>query len=424
MKMENRTQVNSYSTYFSELRLAELQRYAVRWASKYAEAIQSIVLYNYTPERLAAYKEIMPGFAVRYALIFELLPNIDVEMLRKLEIATEQGETIRSGYPDLFDNRFFTVYTDKPEEDYYKHWVIFLKKAGEGMPPGVMTNELYWVLYNAQINDKTDSDGLRLKARSNVPSTSLSPELFPKIDPIEFTQRAQEWIDNSPLIDEVHLYLGKGADKQFVLIFVTQDKKKLAASTFWTDSLILLQQDLLSIYRDSKDFNISKWQLFTLGFEEGLPVELIRPNHCWSLLRAPNEEVETKDSELELADERVLWIIYPDTTREVWLNDCFGQQRLLSKQYFNSINRSVFAFLHKNAQKIITLTYLLERGINLKNKPLHKVVAELGFKGKLKKLFFDVSKNDILFRKSITRKELNEANVPDSKEELYQLFFK
>jgi hypothetical protein len=302
--------------------------------------------------------------------------------------------------------------------------VIFLKKEGQVSPPGVMTDEPYWILHDVRISDETDSDGLKLKARSNVPSTTLSPELFPRLDPIEFTQRAQEWIDNFPFIDEVHLYLGKGVEKQFVLIFMTPDKKTHAASIFWTDSLIPLQPDLLSIYRDSKDFNISRWQLFTLGVDEGLPVELIRPDHCWRLFRATDEEVQTQVGKIQLHDEKVLWVTYSDATREVWLNDCHGQVKLLSRPQFDGVNDNFFVFLYGNTQHAITSADLLNRGIVLKNKRLHKVVEELGFKGKLKRLFFKVSKHTIVFDNSVTRRVLKEAKIPDSKEELYQLFFK
>jgi hypothetical protein len=411
-------------TFFPELRHVELQRYAKRWAGKYVNAVQRICLNNYVPKRLAAYKEIWPGFAVRYALIFELLSDADRKTLKELETATEQHETVHRGYPALFDNRFFTVYANKPEDDYSKHWVIFLKKEGQASPPGVLTDEPYWVLYNSQSSSEAHDDGLRLGTRSKAPSTNLSAELFPKLNPIEFTERAQEWIEKWPLINDVRLYLGRGMEKQCILIFITQDKKALADSDFWTDSLIPLQPVLLSIYKDPKDFNISQWQLFTLGLEEDLPVELVRPDHCWGLFRATDDGAQIQGRKVQSPDENVLWITYSDATREVWLNDCYGHNRVLSKPYFNSMNENVFGWLQKNIQKRITRGDLSEHGIDLKNKTLHKVVDELGFKGRLKKLFFDVSKTDILFRNSVTRKELIEANVPDSKEELYQLFFK
>ena len=60
----------------------------------------------------------------------------------------------------------------------------------------------------------------------------------------------------------------------------------------------------------------------------------------------------------------------------------------------------------------------------MNNRSPHKIVDELGFKGKLKSLFFKVSKDMVVFRNSITRRELKEANISDSKEEFYQLFFR
>jgi hypothetical protein len=417
-----RSQYDNVRTFFPELRFIDLKRYAKRWAEKYVHTIQRICLYGYVPKRLASYKEIWPGFAVRYALVFELLSDVDNKTLKELETATEQLETIHLVYPALFDNRFFAVYTDRPADDYYKHWVIFLKKEGQASPPGVLTDESYWVLYDSQNNNEAHDDGLRLGTRSNAPSTNLSAELFPKLNPIEFTERVQEWIKKWPLIDEVMLYLSKGAQKDFILVFITQDKNRLAASDFCADSLIPLQQDLLSIYRDSKDFNISKWQLFTLGLEEGLPVELVRPNHCWRLFRATDEEAQIREDKIESADETVLWVVY-SRTREVLLKDVYGHSRCLAKPNFDGANDNFFAHVFENPAKRFTLKDLSANGVLLNNKSLHKVVDELGFKGKLKKLFFNLTQDVVVFNNPVTRKDLLETNSIVSEAELSRLFF-
>jgi len=171
--------------------------------------------------------------------------------------------------------------------------------------------------------------------------------------------------------------------------------------------------------------------MFPIGDNEELPFEFIHPNHCWFHSETNDEKNQEQDDDKidvqvykdELADEKVLWINYSDATREVWLNDCYGQIKLLSRPQFGGVNDNFFAFLYGNAQHKLTSSDLLNRGVDLNNKSLHKAIGELGFRGKLKRLFFKVSKSTVVFNSSVTRKGLKEANIPDSKEELYQLFF-
>jgi hypothetical protein len=268
------------SDYFPELRLTELQRYAKRWAEKYAESIESIVVYNYTPKRIVVYKELWGSFPVRYALVFTVHSDVDEKGLEQLKSDTEQGETVHRGYPALFDNRFFVVYIDKPEDDYHKHWILFLKNTGQEMPLGVLTDEPHWVLYNSR-GSNDDSSELRLNIHSNALYTTLPTELFPELIPLEFTKRAREWIEKWPLINEVRLYAGKGTESPYALIIRTADKAALDTSGFWTDSLIPLQQDLSSIYKNKESFSLNHWQIRVIAINEAWPVNMIHNDLYW-----------------------------------------------------------------------------------------------------------------------------------------------
>jgi len=414
---------------FPELRFTELQRYAKRWVKKYSGAIQRICLYNYVPERLGTYKEIWLGFPIRYALVFEILPKISNKTLKRLETATEQGETIHRGYPALFDNRFFSVYFDKPEDDYYRHWVVFLKKEGQNESPGTMVDEPYWVLYDAEHINEADGERPKLNARRFVPYTNLSTELFPDLNSLEFTRRAREWVEKWPLISDIRLYAGKGKDNKYVLIVRTADKTGLDAFDWWTDSLIPLQQDLLSIHRNKNSYSIGLWKMFVLDRNEELPSELIHDHNYWHIFETDSQNIQQqheKDTEDyshdESGDEKVLWVVY-SPMREVLLKDSYGHNRLLAKPNFDSVNDNFLALVYENPEKRFTLKDLAAKGIDLKNKSLHKVVDELGFRGKLKKLFFKVAQDVVVFNNPVTVRDLLETSITISEKDFSRIFF-
>lgn len=89
--------------------------------------------------------------------------------------------------------------------------------------------------------------------------------------------------------------------------------------------------------------------------------------------------------------------------REIILNGYF----LLGKPDFDSENELVFGYLFKNPNTR-TSQEDIEKALNIKiNKSFHKIIENLGFKGDLKHIFFQVSKNTILFRNPVTPEELN-----------------
>ena len=267
-------------------------------------------------------------------------------------------------------------------------------------------------------------------SRRNIPCTDLSPELFPHLSPLEFTRRAREWIERWPAIHDVLLYAGENRDAPYALIIRTTNKSHLDASGCWVDSLIPLQSDLSSIHRSRTDYNIGLWQLFVLGLDEELPPELIHRDNCWCLYQSEDQkigkrhesDVKNRINQGEISDENALWIVY-SRTREVLLKDLYGHERCLAKPHFDRVNDNFFAFIYENPAKKFTLKQLAASGIDFNNKSLHKVIDELGFKGKLKKLFFKVAQDVVVFNNPVARDDLTEANIESSKEKLFELFF-
>ena len=92
---------------------------------------------------------------------------------------------------------------------------------------------------------------------------------------------------------------------------------------------------------------------------------------------------------------------------EVVVIDCInGGSRNIAAPQLESQTYRVFRVLYKNPEKIFTVAELEQcTGINVL-KSLHKVPENLNFTGARKKLFFEVSRGGILFRRQVTRGQL------------------
>lgn len=94
-------------------------------------------------------------------------------------------------------------------------------------------------------------------------------------------------------------------------------------------------------------------------------------------------------------------------SRQVLLNDMFQ----LSRPTLNGENDLVFNYLYQHPNQSHTKKQLEAELSNHINKPLHKIVENLGFKGDLAKAFFSVSKDSIVFRNPITADELSQMGL-------------
>lgn len=103
----------------------------------------------------------------------------------------------------------------------------------------------------------------------------------------------------------------------------------------------------------------------------------------------------------------IIYKITYTTAREILLDNKY----LLAKPDFDSENDLVFSYLYEHPNEKLTLEQIrigISRDLT---KALHKIIENLGFKGDLKKIFFDVSKTSILFRNPITREDLEHLGV-------------
>ena len=115
-------------------------------------------------------------------------------------------------------------------------------------------------------------------------------------------------------------------------------------------------------------------------------------------LQKPEDHQSTKPPVIE--PELIFKITYT-TGREIVLNDYF----LIGKPDFGGENDIVFDYLFKNPNKKFTKN-AIETAIRCPlQKTFHKIVENLGFKGDLKKVFFNISKDYIQFNNPVTKKE-------------------
>lgn len=92
--------------------------------------------------------------------------------------------------------------------------------------------------------------------------------------------------------------------------------------------------------------------------------------------------------------------------REILINGL-----LLAKLDFARENDNVFDYLYKNPDRTISISELEKHlGESMRKSP-SKIVENLGFAGEFKKVFFDISKDSIRFRKQITRSQLQEFGI-------------
>lgn len=109
-------------------------------------------------------------------------------------------------------------------------------------------------------------------------------------------------------------------------------------------------------------------------------------------------------------DEPAFWIEYSENVRRILLNG----QKQLARPHSCSENELVFSYLYQHAYRRITLKELEEKATGQPlNKNLHEILRDLGFKSALARIFFDVSKLHIRFRRSVSYAQLAEFGVDE-----------
>ncbi len=97
---------------------------------------------------------------------------------------------------------------------------------------------------------------------------------------------------------------------------------------------------------------------------------------------------------------------YSEKARKILVNNF-----LLAEPDFNRENEIVFTYIYSHPNERISKERIeRDTGATL-TKTLPKILENLGFIGELRKVFFDVSSEGILFRNHVTRKDLQELGV-------------
>lgn len=95
----------------------------------------------------------------------------------------------------------------------------------------------------------------------------------------------------------------------------------------------------------------------------------------------------------------------------VLVNHVLGSSRTVARPDFNTVNDNVFAAIYADPGRKFTLDEIRQIANTKTLRSLDKIVEQLKFVGLLRKLFFDVSKTAIRFRRTVTMGELAALRV-------------
>ena len=101
--------------------------------------------------------------------------------------------------------------------------------------------------------------------------------------------------------------------------------------------------------------------------------------------------------------------------RRIILKTNNGEEYIIKQLQFERGNENYFDYIFSHQNKKITSEEILGE-TKVKNKQtFNKFIDAIGFKGEIRKCFFDINKSVILFTNPITEKELNERNIKKEK---------
>ncbi len=122
---------------------------------------------------------------------------------------------------------------------------------------------------------------------------------------------------------------------------------------------------------------------------------------------ASSEKPATISKDAGDKDKEILYSVTFSYNNEILLNNI-----VLSKVNFDSENANVFEYLYHNPNRKITKKEFKEKAQYSVGKSFHKIVENWGFTGNMRKLFFSVSEQAILFKNPITREDLEKLKMP------------
>lgn len=134
--------------------------------------------------------------------------------------------------------------------------------------------------------------------------------------------------------------------------------------------------------------------------------------------QSKEEQESTANSETLSDTPKNTYFITVSTSRKVLLNNTF----ILSTPNFVSENHQFIEYVIAHPDQVLTKADFESENVKLK-KTMHSILGDLGFKGQVRKMFFEVSKNKIKFRNYVPETELKalEVNVAELNAELSAL---
>ncbi len=89
-----------------------------------------------------------------------------------------------------------------------------------------------------------------------------------------------------------------------------------------------------------------------------------------------------------------------------------GKSTILRKTQADSIPDNIFSYIFKNSRQNIKIKDIIEKQNVDTTRNIHQILYSLGFKGKLKDIFFRVSKYSIYFRNPVYKNDIELSDHP------------
>lgn len=242
--------------------------------------------------------------------------------------------------------------------------------------------------------------------RKNRKLTDLSPANFEKILDLilEIDDRFQIK-QSSNLIVGNHVWLG---EEKLPALWAAVDVNSNDYMRFRADAIQYLEDE--GVISESQvrqtDYDEKAVVNLRIDINKFLKIKTLVEQLQSPKKMAPAEEKQKTIETKSIPSGQTIYEVKYTNAQEVLLNNF-----LLSKLDFNSENDNVFGFIFRNPNRIITLDELKQPAGGDLKKDIHKILENLGFKADLRKAFFRVSKNGVLFRNPVQKKDLEESGI-------------
>lgn len=173
--------------------------------------------------------------------------------------------------------------------------------------------------------------------------------------------------------------------------------------------LLFTPDDFIIYLRELKTENIIRVSSSVLEEEGGsLAFVDILPDFGTELIKVKKQYLNYEKQSINLLDENCEIYRISYKNYRISINNF-----VLSHPNFNNENEIIFSYLYEHPNKRVTKQELEEKALNGKlKKSLNLIVQGLGFNGKIREVFFNVSEKGIIFNNPVYRKDIIELGTP------------